>query len=535
MDITELKKLVEAGEHETFEYKESTGQRVDACETLCAFLNGDGGMVVFGVTRKGKLTGQLVSDETRRNLLEVFDKFEPAADIETEWVRVDETHQAIVCRVTRRNVRPYVYDGRPYKRVQSSTTVMTQEEYNRMLSERGGFISDWELQSNPHATMDDINADEVLRTAKMAVSVGRLDASVDITDPKVILKKFRLMDHDRPMNGAMVLFGKDLTYYPQCYLKAAKFAGTTKEVFDDVGIHECGNFFELFDKAMAFCFKHLKLRGEVKGKYREEMLEVPADALRESVINAMAHRLYTSVGGSVSIAIYDDRVEISNPGNFPPELPLEKIREDHGSFPRNPRIADVLFRRKTIEAWGRGINLIYSACVREGKPLPTITCDGHSVKTVYKRQQVSQNCAKLIQRDEENSQKGGGFSQSGKELVQNGEKMDEDEEKQVQTGEELILTEEEMIQRTTKVIQTIEAVLPTLRKDARANAERVLLEIALNPYVKISEMSIKTAIPQPTIKNALGLLRNVGILYRIGGDYGGHWMISWKDGRSDNG
>lgn len=535
MTLDEILALIESGEREVFEYKESTGQRVDACETLCAFLNGDGGTVVFGVTRKGKLTGQLVSDETRRNLFEVFDKFEPAADIETEWVRVDETHQAIVCRVTRGNVRPYVYDGRPYKRVQSSTTVMTQEEYNRMLSERGGFISDWELQSNPHTTLDDINTEEVLRTAKMAVSVGRLDASVDITDPKVILKKFRLMDNDRPMNGAMVLFGKDLTYFPQCYLKAAKFAGTTKEVFDDVGIHECGNFFELFDKAMAFCFKHLKLRGEVKGKYREEMLEVPADALRESVINAMAHRLYTSVGGSVSIAIYDDRVEISNPGNFPPELPLEKIREEHGSFPRNPRIADVLFRRKTIEAWGRGINLIYSACAREGKPLPTITCDGHSVKTVYKRQQVSQNGEKLIQRGEKDSQKGSEFSQSGKELVQNGEKMDQDEEKQVQTGGELILTEEEMIQRTTKVIQTIEAVLPTLRKDARANAERVLLEIALNPYVKISEMSIKTAIPQPTIKNALGLLRNVGILYRIGGDYGGHWMISWKDGRSDNG
>ena len=528
MDIIELTKLVDSGEHETFEHKESTGQRVDACETLCAFLNGDGGTVVFGVTRKGKLTGQLVSDETRRNLFEVFDKFEPAADIETEWVRVDETHQAIVCRVPRGNVRPYVYDGRPYKRVQSSTTVMTQEEYNRMLSERGGFISDWELQSNPHTTMDDINTEEVLRAAKMAVSVGRLDASVDITDPRVILKKFRLMDHDRPMNGAMVLFGKDLTYYPQCYLKAAKFVGTTKEVFDDVGIHECGNFFELFDKAMAFCFKHLRLRGEVKGKYREEMLEVPADALRESVINALAHRLYTSVGGSVSIAIYDDRVEISNPGNFPPELPLEKIREEHGSFPRNPRIADVLFRRKTIEAWGRGMNLIYSACVREGKPMPVITCDRHSVKTVYKRQEVGLRGEELPQRVRVIAQSGGELGRSGKEMDQSGEK-------QVRTSKEPILTEEEIIQRTRKVIQTIEAVLPTLRKDARANAERVLLEIALNPYAKISEMSIKTAIPQPTIKNALGLLRNVGILYRIGGDYGGHWMISWKEGMAENG
>ena len=522
MDIIEINELLDSGERESFEYKETTGQRVDACETLCAFLNGDGGAVVFGVTKKGTLTGQLVSDETRRNLFEVFDKFEPAADIETEWIPVDETHQAIVCRVGRGNVRPYVYDGRPYKRVQSSTTVMPQEEYNRMLLERGGFISEWELQSNPNATMDDINVDEVLRTAKMAVSVGRLDASVDITDPVIILKKFRLLKDGRPMNGAMVLFGKDLTYYPQCYLKAAKFIGTTKEVFDDVGIHECGNFFELFDKAMAFCFKHLKLRGEVKGKYREELLEVPADALRESIINALAHRLYTVAGGSVSIAIYDDRVEITNPGSFPPDLPLGRIRDEHESFPRNPRIADVLFRRKTIEAWGRGINLIYSACEHEGKPLPAITCDGHFVKTIYKRQQVEQ-------RDGELAQRGGKMAPSGDELAQRGSELAQSDEKMAQRGSK------ECIDWSNRVVALLNLVLPTLRRDARNNAELVLTEIANDNAVSISEMHHKTQLPEKTIKNALALLRNVGILYRIGGDYGGHWMISWKEGEPDNG
>ena len=515
MTLDEIKTLLANGECETFEYKESTGQRVDACETLCAFLNGNGGTVVFGVTRKGKLTGQLVSDETRRNLFEVFDKFEPAADIETEWVRVDETHQAIVCKVQRGNVRPYVYDGRPYKRVQSSTTVMPQEEYERMLSERSGFISEWELRENPRVTLDAIDEEEVFRTAKMAVAVGRLDASADLTDPAVILRKFKLMGDGRPLNGAMVLFGKDLTFYPQCYLKAAKFQGTTKDVFDDVGIHESGNFFTLFDKAMAFCFKHLKLRGEVKGKYREESLEVPADALRESIINALIHRLYTVNGGSVSIAIFDDRVEITNPGNFPPDLPIEKITEVHESFPRNPRVADVLFRRKTIEAWGRGFRAIYSACKREGKPYPTITCDGHFVKTVYSRPQLSQTSVSVS----------GEVSQR---TVQNPSEM-------IQTDEKVILTEGEMIQRRQKVIQTIEQALPTLRRDARSNAEQVLLEIASNPYIKIAEIAINISKPQPTIKNALGLLRNVGILYRIGGDFGGHWMISWKDGNAENG
>ena len=68
MTLEELKKLIADDEGETVEVKETTGQRRDACETLCAFLNKDGGTVVFGVTKKGKLTGQLMADTTKRDL-----------------------------------------------------------------------------------------------------------------------------------------------------------------------------------------------------------------------------------------------------------------------------------------------------------------------------------------------------------------------------------------------------------------------------------------------------------------------------------
>ena len=68
---------------------------------------------MFGVSRKGKLTGQLVADTTKRDLFEAFQKFEPAADVEVDWVPIDETHQAIVCRVERGNGRPYVLGQSP--------------------------------------------------------------------------------------------------------------------------------------------------------------------------------------------------------------------------------------------------------------------------------------------------------------------------------------------------------------------------------------------------------------------------------------
>lgn len=99
MNLTELENLVKESEGQHLEYKETTGQRVEACRTLCAFLNKDGGTVVFGVTRNGKLTGQLMADTTKRDLYDAFQAFEPAADIEVEYVPVDQTHTAIVCRV----------------------------------------------------------------------------------------------------------------------------------------------------------------------------------------------------------------------------------------------------------------------------------------------------------------------------------------------------------------------------------------------------------------------------------------------------
>lgn len=86
-----------------------------------------------------------------------------------------------------------------------------------------------------------------------------------------------------------------------------------------------------------------------------------------------------------------------------------------------------------------------------------------------------------------------------------------------------------------KVRQTIEVCLPSLRRDARQNAEDVLSEIAKNGEVTISEISQNISVSPATVKNVRALLRNVGVLYRVGGDFGGHWMISLKDGNAENG
>jgi ATP-dependent DNA helicase RecG len=96
----------------------------------------------------------------------------------------------------------------------------------------------------------------------------------------------------------------------------------------------------------------------------------PPVALREALVNAFCHRDYTQAGGSVSIAIYDDRLEIWSSGVLPFGLKVEDLKREHLSRPRNPLIADLFYLRGLVERWGRGTQTIVELCVQAGHPEP---------------------------------------------------------------------------------------------------------------------------------------------------------------------
>ena len=512
--LDELKQLIAKDEGETVEVKETTGQRRDACETLCAFLNKDGGTVVFGVTKKGKLTGQLMADTTKRDLFEVFQKFEPAADIEVSYVPVDDTHTAIVCHVDGGNRKPYIYDGKPHKRVQSSTTVMSQEEYERMLLARGGFRSEWEDQPNPDLSLDDLDLDAIRDTARKAVRVGRLDESVDTENAVSLLDHFKLRKNGTLLNGAAVLFGKaESIDYPQLEIKMGWFKGTDQRVFLD-NSHVQGNVFKLMDAAMAFCFKHLNLAAWTSGKIeRDEELEIPADALREALVNAFAHRSYENRSQTIYLAIYDDRVEIKNPGKFPSDFNLARLYSPpiQHSEPRNEKIARVLYLRKSIETWGRGLTRIANECARVGLPVPEVKEEYGCVTTIFKRPDWTgvntpdqRNGIVAARTGTASDRTGTGHGLSG-------------------TGWTIIGT------TAADNIGELLARLPKLRKDARANVETVLHELIADKNATIPQICARTGMALRTINNALSTLREAKIIqsrndkqmpYRITGQKG---------------
>lgn len=330
-----IQDLIAEKEGGKVEFKLTTGQLERGMETLCAFLNGEGGTVLFGVTDAGKIIGQEVSDKTKRDIAEVIGRMEPSASVQVSYVPLHDVGKKVIALHVEdaRMERPFTYKNRPYMRVESTTVAMPQQKYNDLLLGRDGVRHRWELLDDADLTLDDMDENEVIKTIRLGIDCGRLPENTGNEIP-VILEKFSLMRNGILNHAAAILFANRemLTGYPQCLLRMARFRGTDKTEFvDSQRIH--GNIFRLLDSAMAFLFKHLPLSGKIEGLEREEHLGIPYKVVREGVLNALAHRSYREAGGSVGIAIYDDRVEIENPGAFPHGWDMEKMASEHCSEP----------------------------------------------------------------------------------------------------------------------------------------------------------------------------------------------------------
>ncbi|MEI8197268.1 MAG: ATP-binding protein, partial [Phycisphaerae bacterium] len=214
------------------------------------------------------------------------------------------------------------------------------------------------------------DAQEIEKTLKAAVAAGRLESTV--TSPAEALDRLNLRLDGKLLRAAVVLFGRKLLpWFPQCSLRMARFRGTTKtEFLDQRQLH--GHAFLLFEEAELFLRRHVPVAGRIEPGImeRQDRPLYPPLALREALVNALCHRDYSIPGGAISVAVYDDRLEISSSGLLVPGITVAALKRNHLSKPRNPLIAEVFFRRGLIERWGRGTQRIVELCQAAGQPEP---------------------------------------------------------------------------------------------------------------------------------------------------------------------
>lgn len=357
-----------AGESETQEFKRSTGEQRSAMHALTAMLNHRGGRVFFGIEPDQHVVDQQVSDRTLEELAQEIAQIEPPVFPAVERVVVAEGREVLVVMVTQGPGRPYSHRGVPYRRVGNVNARMSRDEYNRLLLETLHAERRWENELAEGWTVVDLDADEIVRTVDEAVRRGRVE-DPGTRDPAELLRGLGLARDGTLLRAALVLFGRDDALElraPQCLLRLARFRG---------------NEFSLLQRAERFLRESLPVAGRVMPGLFERVDDplYPLLALREALANAFCHRDYSLGGGSVAVAIYDDRLEVTSSGRLHFGLTPDALLAPHESLPWNPLIARVMYRRGLIEQWGRGTLKIVELLEQAGLPRPAIEDAGGCV------------------------------------------------------------------------------------------------------------------------------------------------------------
>ena len=360
--MCDVERLISLGENEEIEFKENFDFN-GIVETAAAFANKKGGVILVGVRNDGTVTGVQIGRETLRDWAnKISQNTDPPVIPELEVEEVDG--KKVLCiKVDEYPIKPVMFRGRAYIRAGSSNKRLNAGEiselYYRSIRQGWDYIT-------VSAGLDEVDFEAVVKFVEVAKSRGRLNVP-DGEDLKTVLEKLELVRNGKPTRALILLFGNDpQKYFPHAVVRIARFRGS--EIEDDITIG--GNLFNQVKEALKFIRKHINVRFRIGGKaQREEVWDYPPEALREAVINAVAHRDYADPD-EVQIKILDDRIIFWNPGKLPFELKVEDLYKPHPSKPRNKLIAKVFYYSGHIEKWGSGIGRILRALREYNLPEP---------------------------------------------------------------------------------------------------------------------------------------------------------------------
>lgn len=234
----------------------------------------------------------------------------------------------------------------------------------------------------PHVVPGALDSRILADFRKRAARSRRLSEDVLKEPDAALIDKLRLIDGQYLKRAAVLLFHPDPErFVTGAYVKIGHFRTDADLLYHDE-VH--GDLFSQVDKTTDLLLtKYLKALISYEGIQRVETYPVPEEALREAVLNAIAHKDYGS-GIPIQISVYDDRVMLWNPGQLPPGWTVERLTQKHSSHPFNPDVANAFFRAGMIEAWGRGIERIVEACKTAGVPEPEFRYEQTGLWTVFR-------------------------------------------------------------------------------------------------------------------------------------------------------
>lgn len=352
-----------AGESKNVEFKENLPEKsIKYMKSVVAFANGTGGKIIFGIADKTREVVGFNEEDVFKTMdaiaNAVSDSCEPAI-IPDITLRTIEDKTVIVVEIFEGRQRPYYIkalgrDGGVYVRVAGTTRLADEYMIKELMFEGSNRYFDQALCTGLSISDEDIDAlckamrEQAIKNAhneeqKASVKeVGRQQ----LRSWGVLIERD---GKDYPSNAYAILTGCGALHVAtQCGV----FKGSTKEVFVDRREYT-GPIWEQIEEAFQFVLRNIHLGATIVGIYRQDVYEIPPDAIRELIINAAVHRSYLD-HGNIQVAVYDNRLEITSPGKLPMGQTLERMKEGYSQI-RNEALAYAFSYMNLIEHWGSGI------------------------------------------------------------------------------------------------------------------------------------------------------------------------------------
>jgi len=350
-------------EHQNIEYKSIW--KDEYLKWICGFANAAGGKLFIGIEDK---TGNILGVSNAKKLLEdIPNKVRDILGILVD-VNLHETDKGDYIGIV---IEPYPYPvsykGQYYYyRSGSTMQELKGAALDRFMLQKKG--KRWDAVPVPNVAVSDLKQETIDFFKKRGAKSQRISEEVLTDTNGHLIDNLQLIENGYLKRAAILLFHPNPEkYVTGAYIKIGYFKSDIDLIFQDE-IH--GNLFEQIEKAMELLFtKYIKANISYEGINRIETFEYPKDAVREALLNSVAHKDYAD-GVPVQVSVYDDKIIIWNEGQLPEAWTVENLLKKHPSKPYNPDIANALFRSGYIESWGRGTLNMIDECRAAGLPAP---------------------------------------------------------------------------------------------------------------------------------------------------------------------
>lgn len=366
-------------ESKTLEFKSKLPTFHNLIKTCVAFANGVGGKIVIGVDDKTRaIVG--INEEIRNRVYDefpnsVYDATSPSLLVEIYEKSFDGL-SVIIIEVPYSFKKPVFIksEGTPhgvYLRAGSNTRKASQEYVEELMRE------------NKRTSFDEepIKADINILSAELLKSIlGKYTQTRLVADKILTPAGANAKTYCPTVAGVLAYCETPHLYIPEAVVHCTRFNGVDgRDIIQSEEIQACldKQITNSFHLVRSWLIRDYELIGtKLKGN-----AIVPEVALREAIANALLHRKYW-IPGAVKIALYDDRLEIFNPGNFPGLVDLNNLG-DGTTYLRNPTLARIARQFGIIEKLGTGIKLIIESCKKAGIKKPEFIESADSVKVVF--------------------------------------------------------------------------------------------------------------------------------------------------------